>query len=180
MNTDNSSAVVPMETDVAFINSLADADLEEAFLRCSGTRFWSKTMIAKRPFLHWQDLTQKACSVWSTCSYEDWLEAFASHPQIGDLDSLREKFASTAHWASKEQAGVEGVSTETLERLAAGNLRYKQRFGYIFIVLATGKSAEQMLDILSARLQNESADEFAIACEEQTKITELRLAKLGS
>jgi OHCU decarboxylase len=107
------------------------------------------------------------------------LAAFAAHPRIGDVDSLRTKFAHTKTWASGEQAGVDAASEDTLIRLADGNDAYFDRFGYIFIVCATGKSADQMLALLEARLPNDAVTELPIAAAEQRKITQLRLQKLA-
>ena len=94
------------------------------------------------------------------------------------MEALREKFASTSTWAEGEQAAVKQASQETLEALAAGNEDYERKFGYIFIVCATGKTADEMLALLQARLPNTPADEILIAAGEQDKITRLRLEKL--
>ncbi len=110
----------------------------------------------------------------------DWLEAFAAHPRIGDVDALRAKFAATAAWASGEQAGVAGASESTLRALAEGNRDYEAKFGHIFIVCATGKTADEMLGLLRERLANEPDAELAVAAAEQAKITAIRLRKLLS
>ena len=124
------------------------------------------------------ELLEDAEEQWFKCSEEDWKEAFAHHPKIGDIDSLKKKFASTAKWASAEQSGVNTASENTIEALAEGNKKYEDKFGYIFIVCATGKSAEEMLGILESRLQNDPKEEIEIAADEQNKITKLRLEKL--
>lgn len=108
----------------------------------------------------------------------DWLEALAAHPRIGDLHSLREKFASTADWASGEQAGVAGAGDDLIRALADGNRDYEAKFGYIFIVCATGKTAAEMLAILRERLLNGPGAELRIAAAEQAEIMRLRLEKL--
>ena len=90
----------------------------------------------------------------------DWLEAFAAHPRIGDSDALRARFATTAAWASREQAGALGASEDVLEDLAMGNRQYEERFGFIFIVCATGKTAEEMLELLRQRLANDPEAEI--------------------
>ena len=115
---------------------------------------------------------------------EDWLEAFAGHPKIGDLDALRRKLGVAAERADAELAGSEQIGTaraadDVLRALHRGNRRYEQRFGYIFIVCATGKSADEMLGLLEARLENDSERELEIAAGEQRKITHLRLEKLA-
>jgi 2-oxo-4-hydroxy-4-carboxy-5-ureidoimidazoline decarboxylase len=124
------------------------------------------------------ELLEDAEEIWFDSSPEDWKEAFAQHPKIGDLDSLKKKFASTAGWASGEQSGVGAASEQTLKALADGNRLYEEKFGYIFIVCATGRSAEEMLGMLQSRLQNKPEEEIKIAADEQNKITKLRLEKL--
>ncbi len=109
----------------------------------------------------------------------DWLEAFGAHPKIGDLDALRAKFAATAAWTAHEQAGAHGAPDDLLRELAEENCRYEARFGYIFIVCATGKTAGEMLTVLKARLTNYPAEEIKIAAGEQAKITRIRLEKIA-
>lgn len=115
---------------------------------------------------------------WWKCNEDDWKEAFAHHPKIGDIESMKKKFASTAEWASGEQSGVQTASDKTLMALAEGNRQYEEKFGYIFIVFATGKSAEEMLQLLQERLKNDPEEEIQIAADEQNKITKLRIEKL--
>jgi 2-oxo-4-hydroxy-4-carboxy-5-ureidoimidazoline decarboxylase len=124
------------------------------------------------------ELMEDAEEQWWQCSEDDWKEAFGHHPKIGDVESLTKKFASTAKWASGEQSGVSAASKETIEALAMGNRLYEEKFGYIFIVCATGRSAEEMLEILGSRLENNPEDEIKIAADEQNKITRLRIEKL--
>ena len=137
-------------------------------------------MLARRPFADMETLRGAADEVWSQLSSADYLEAFAQHPQIGaELASLREKFASTSTWASGEQAGLRSADESTILALRDENLAYLRRFGHIFIVCASGKSAPEMLSLLRARLNNSAADELVIAAHEQSKITKLRLEKLA-
>ena len=124
------------------------------------------------------ELLEDAEEVWYQCSEEDWKEAFSYHPKIGDMESLTKKFASTAEWAAGEQSGVNAASKETIEALAAGNKEYEAKFGHIFIICATGKTAGEMLADLQTRLQNSREVEMEIAAEEQNKITKLRIEKL--
>jgi 2-oxo-4-hydroxy-4-carboxy-5-ureidoimidazoline decarboxylase len=124
------------------------------------------------------EILEDAEEQWWKCSEADWKEAFAHHPKIGDVESLKKKFAATAQWASGEQSGVTTASQQTIEALAEGNRDYEEKFGYIFIVCATGKSAEEMLEILQSRLPNSPEDEIQIAADEQNKITKLRIEKL--
>jgi 2-oxo-4-hydroxy-4-carboxy-5-ureidoimidazoline decarboxylase len=116
--------------------------------------------------------------VWERLERVDRLEAFAAHPKIGDLEGLRLKYATTADWASGEQSGVAGASEQTLRALAEGNREYEARFGYLFIVCASGKTADEMLGLLRSRLRNDPAAEQSVASAEQALITRLRLRKL--
>jgi 2-oxo-4-hydroxy-4-carboxy-5-ureidoimidazoline decarboxylase len=119
-----------------------------------------------------------ARDVWSALSREDWLEAFAHHPRIGDVDALRQRFPATHDLSTREQSGMSGAPEAVLAALADANRAYEEKFGYIFIVCATGKSADEMLALLEARLPNDEATELRIAAAEQAKITELRLERL--
>ena len=145
---------------------------------CCGSSTWVNKMISALPAEDLVDLLEIAEEQWYACQEADWREAFSQHPKIGDLDSLKEKFAATANWAEGEQASVKQASEQTLEQLGEGNQVYEQRFGYIFIVCATGKSADEMLQLLNQRLYNNPEVELQIAMEEQLKITRLRLEKL--
>ncbi|PIQ27355.1 bifunctional allantoicase/OHCU decarboxylase [bacterium (Candidatus Blackallbacteria) CG17_big_fil_post_rev_8_21_14_2_50_48_46] len=152
--------------------------LREDLTRCCGSSEWVEQMLQGAPFDSEEQAYRLAEQVADTLSAEDWLEAFSHHPQIGDVDSLRQKFAATAQWASQEQAGSMGASEETLQALAAGNKTYLEKFGFIFIVCATGKSAAEMLTLLQERLENDPEKELGVAAGEQRKITRLRLEKL--
>ena len=132
-------------------------------------------MLQRRPFGSTETLLTAARDVWFGLDPVDWKEAFAAHPKIGDRDSLRHRFPDTAHLAAREQAGVDGASGDVLSALAEGNLVYERRFGFIFIVCASGLTADQMLQMLQARLHNDPATEILVAAEEQAKIMALRL-----
>ncbi len=164
--------------NLSHINQLDREAACEAFLKCCGCQRWADAMTAARPFANEKTLIEQADATFALLKESDWMEAFAAHPKIGDVNSLRQKYGNTKDWASNEQAGVSGVSQDVIERLAAGNKTYEDRFGYIFIVCATGKSAEEMLAILNSRVNNKPEDELGIAAEEQKKITHIRLAKL--
>jgi len=160
------------------LNLLSRTQAAIALSECCGSSQWAKMMSMKKPFLVEEDLFKAADAIWQRLSPADWKEAFSHHPKIGNIKSLREKFASTKAWAEGEQSGANGASDETLQQLASSNDEYENRFGYIFIVCATGKSAEEMLALLRQRLHNQPAEELCIAAEEQRKITRLRLNKL--
>jgi 2-oxo-4-hydroxy-4-carboxy-5-ureidoimidazoline decarboxylase len=160
------------------LNGLSQDAAREAFLRCCGSKRWAQGMLLKRPFRDEAALIAAADEVWQALSKHDFLEAFSHHPRIGGKDALREKFAATRDWAQSEQAGASSASDDVLDSLADANAQYEKRFGYIFIVCATGKSAPQMLELLRARLGNNPEKDLAIAAGEQAKITALRLKKL--
>jgi len=160
------------------LNSLDDYHFREVLLKCSGSPIWCEKMTQMRPFSDAEDLSEKSSRAWERLSTRDWLAAFSSHPKIGDVESLRHKFASTASWASGEQSGVYSASEETLKSLADGNAKYEERFGHIFIVFASGKSADEMLSILNGRLGNSPEVELLISSAEHKKITQLRIEKL--
>jgi len=127
-------------------------------------------MIGERPFASGDVLAAAAERIWWSLSAADWLEAFAAHPRIGErLD---------AGWASDEQAGAASATEDLRRHLERQNREYEQRFGYTFVVSATGKDAREMLAILETRLRNAPQDELQIAAVEQRKITGLRLLKL--
>jgi 2-oxo-4-hydroxy-4-carboxy-5-ureidoimidazoline decarboxylase len=160
------------------INTWAEQDAVEKFRRCCGSSRWSDRMARKRPFQSEASLFAAAEQTWWGLAQSDWLEAFAAHPKIGDTAALKAKFAATAAWSAAEQAGVATAVDDVLDELAALNHRYEARFGYIFIVCATGKSAGEMLTLLRARMHNTALEEIKFAAAEQWKITQIRLEKI--
>ena len=161
------------------INAWTEDEASAQFKRCCGSTRWSVTMAKRRPFDNATALFESADEIWWNLSPADWLEAFAAHPRIGDLAALRAKFASNAEWASREQAGALAASDDVLGQIAQGNRDYEARFGYIFIVCATGKSAAEMLQILQQRLPNDPETEIKLAAGEQMKITRIRLERIA-
>ncbi len=164
--------------NLELINALTDDEAHESFKRCCGSTRWSEEMARARPFESEAALMETAERIWWRLANDDWLEAFGAHPRIGDIDALRTKFASTAAWASREQAGVDRAAEHVLNHLAIGNRQYEARFGYTFIVCATGKSAEEMLELLRERLSSDTEAEIKIAAAEQMKITRIRLERI--
>jgi 2-oxo-4-hydroxy-4-carboxy-5-ureidoimidazoline decarboxylase len=146
---------------------------------CCGSTRWVERMLALRPFGATDILLSAARREWFALTPEDWKEAFTHHPKIGDREALRARFPATHQLSEREQAGMGTAPDQIIEALAQGNAAFERRFGYIFIVCATGKSAKEMLDLLTARLQNDPVTEVRIAAEEQAKITELRLNQLN-
>ena len=143
--------------------------------RACGSARWVDRMMERRPFGSDARLLRTARIEWFGLTEADWLEAFSHHPQIGDRASLAARFPATHDLSAQEQAGVGGARDAVLDALAEANAAYLDRFGFIFIVCATGKSADEMLALLRARLPNNRATELRNAAEEQAKITALRL-----
>jgi OHCU decarboxylase len=162
------------------LNAMNDADARAALTNCCAADAWVEGMLAERPFADDAAVLAAATTVVATLVEADWLEAFAAHPLIGDVDSLRKKYASTKGLATGEQAGVDGSNEATLAELASLNRQYAERFGFIFIVFATGKSAADMLAILKTRIGNTREEEMKNAAAEQLQITRLRLQKLAA
>ncbi|HXC04072.1 MAG TPA: 2-oxo-4-hydroxy-4-carboxy-5-ureidoimidazoline decarboxylase [Bacteroidia bacterium] len=160
------------------LNTSDSAGCQAELFKCCGSSNWARQLCALRPFQTKEDLLQQSDRIWNACTDADAMEAFSHHPPIGDLKNLEKKFADTKEWAGGEQAGVNAAGKETLQALAEGNALYEKRFGYIFIVCASGKSAQEMLDLLTARLHNNAETERMIARAEQNKITHLRIHKL--
>lgn len=153
-----------------------DADAaSQALQRCCVSKRWIAAMVSSRPYADANALRNAADSVWSDLGADDYLEAFEGHPKIGDVNSLAAKYANSGDLAAHEQSSVAEATQAVIERLAAGNKRYEQRFGYIFIVCATGKSAMEMCELLEARLHNDPEEELHVAAEEQRKILQIRL-----
>jgi 2-oxo-4-hydroxy-4-carboxy-5-ureidoimidazoline decarboxylase len=163
---------------VSLLDAMPAAEARGAFLRCCGSSRWVDRMIAGRPYRDAAALLAAAEACWQALGREDWLEAFDHHPRIGDREALRARFATTRDWAASEQSAAMAASEAILDALAEANREYEARFGYIFIVCATGKPADEMLALLQARLGNDTESELRIAAAEQAKITRLRLEKL--
>lgn len=163
---------------LAWLNSLPEEEAVAELLRCCGSVSWAQAMMQRRPFATEKAVHEAADIIWDSASEADILEALSHHPKIGELSHLKEKFASTSQWAEGEQAGVRQASEAVLEALHAGNVEYERKFGFIFVVYATGKTAPEMLAILEERLPHDRAQEIKIAHGEQRKITHNRLEKL--
>ncbi|MEQ1919466.1 MAG: 2-oxo-4-hydroxy-4-carboxy-5-ureidoimidazoline decarboxylase [Elusimicrobiota bacterium] len=161
-------------------NALPIEGARGELLRCCGCARWADAVLTARPFRDRTALLAASDAAWVKTAEADWLEAFSHHPRIGGKDALREKFAATKAWASGEQAGTAAATEAVLDALAAGNAAYEKKFGHIFIVCASGKSAAEMLDLLKSRLTNDAAVEMRLAASEQNKITKIRLEKLLS
>jgi 2-oxo-4-hydroxy-4-carboxy-5-ureidoimidazoline decarboxylase len=160
------------------LDRASEADARRLLATCCGSTRWIDRMVARRPFGSRDALSHAARDVWFALDPADWREAFSHHPRIGDRAALAARFAATRALSQQEQSGVAEAPDAVLDALAEGNEAYERRFGYIFIVCATGKRAEEMLALLRSRIDNDPAREIEIAAGEQAKITDLRLAGL--
>lgn len=161
------------------LNTLPRDQAEACFRDCCAAEPWVQGMTDNRPYASRDELMAQSRHLWPTLTESDWLQAFEAHPQIGDVDSLRKKYASTKALASGEQAGARTADEAILRRLKQSNDAYLAKFGFIFIVCATGKSADEMLELLETRLPNTREQEIDNAAREQAKITGIRLEKLA-
>jgi 2-oxo-4-hydroxy-4-carboxy-5-ureidoimidazoline decarboxylase len=161
-----------------WLNGLSFEEARAELLRCCGSTRWAEGLARARPLASEAAVYAEADRLWSQTGPEDWREAMTHHPRIGDVSKLREKFKTTASWSSQEQRGVQGANEEVLRGLAEGNRAYEERFGFIFLVCATGKSAGEMLALLRERMNNPPDVELRVAAGEQAKITRIRLEKL--
>ena len=162
------------------LEELNQGDSEQAcieLLKCCGSSQWTEKMLADRPYNSVSHLLELAGQIWSDLGEVDYLEAFAAHPKIG-ASKPPDNAKNTESWTGKEQAGMMSADEQTKLKLKTENQKYAEKFGYIFIVCATGKSASEMLEMLRIRLENSPETELEIAAGEQMKITNLRLNKM--
>lgn len=158
-------------------NRLPAEEAEKEILPCCGSFAWARQLAAGRPFADTDSLIMHSDYIWAGLSVADWDEAFSRHPRIGERNAPNTASAQSAEWSAQEQHGVADSAASVQSALAEANRQYEARFGRVFIVCATGKSAQEMLDILRRRLENDDATELRQAAEEQRKITNLRLQK---
>ena len=156
---------------LAALNVMDDVSAMRALAQCCGSRRWTAAMNARRPFTDPEALFRAAEETWWSLEGADWLEAFAHHPRIGER---------AGGWAGQEQAGTQGAPTTTMRELASLNREYERKFGHVFLIFATGKSADEMLAELRRRLANDARTERAEATEQLAQITGLRVRGLVS
>jgi len=158
-------------------NRLSPKDAADAVRPCCGSTAWARGVAARRPLPDEDSLLATSDEIWRSLAVSDWIEAFSTHPRIGERSTAQSAHARAAAWSAQEQRDVGATDDMVKAALAEGNREYEQRFGRIFIVCATGKPAAEILEILQGRLQNDDATELREAAEEQRKITQLRLKK---
>jgi len=154
---------------LSVINELPVPEAMAGFLKCCGSSQWAEEMTDGRPFSNTDDLFEAAEEIWIDLPKGDWMEAFEAHPRIGDK--------SAKGTAKDEQKGIEKASPAVLAELETLNKQYEEKFGFVFLISAAGKSGDEMLAALKKRLGNEQSAEMANAAKEQTKITRSRLEK---
>lgn len=160
------------------VNNASIEKAQHLFRQCCTSETWIKRMVEERPYVSVDAISLAADRNWQDLAEADYLQAFEGHPKIGDVSSLKAKYANTKALAAGEQSSVDEASDEVIARLAQGNAAYEDKFGFIFIVCATGKSALEMVELLEARLPNDKATELINAAEEQRKIFQIRLEKM--
>ena len=158
-------------------NRLSDEEAAEEILACCGSATWARELVARRPLDDEASLVTASDEIWGQLGAQDWMEAFAKHPRIGERGAPQIASAQSAAWSAQEQQNVGTAAESVRGDLAEANREYERRFGRVFIVCATGKSAHEVLGILRRRLRNDHATELQEAAEEQRKITNIRLQK---
>ena len=153
------------------LNGLEFAKARGELLKCCGSHTWAEGMAARRPFESVPAMIATGREMWRSLAESDWLEAFAAHPRIG---------AQGKGWSAEEQRGMQAANNDTVSEMGRLNDAYYGKFGWIFIICATGRTAEEMRGALEQRLANKAETELRIAAAEQEKITELRIQKLLS
>ena len=158
-------------------NRLSAEDAAKEILPCCGSWAWARGMAAGRPFADVTTLLAACDETWSNLTAEDWMEAFRSHPRIGESRAAQPALARSVTWSTQEQQKVAVAGDAVKIALAEANQEYEQRFRHIFIVCATGKSAPEILQILRRRMRNDGPTELREAAEQQRQITRIRLKK---
>lgn len=161
---------------LAELNKLPRYRAEEEFLKCCGSKGWARAMARRRPFASFERLMQAAAEIWWRLDAADWMEAFRAHPRIGERTVPVGTAPQT--WPAREQSGMSRATATVASALQEGNQQYLAKFGFIFVICASGKTAEEMLASLRSRLANPPEQEIRVAAEEQNKITRLRLEML--
>ncbi len=158
-------------------NALDAESAAREVLPCCGSSAWARQLAAKRPIADEPSLLEASNTVWFSLPEEAWQQAFDSHPRIGQKHAQSQATEESLRWSAQEQRAVVSEDTAAKQALEQANRRYEQRFGHIFIVCATGKSAPQILSILEARMHNDPQTELREAAKQQGQITELRLRR---
>jgi OHCU decarboxylase len=163
---------------VAAFDALPEAAAAELLAACCGSTAWVSGMVARRPFGTLHRLLLEADELWWSLGPDDWREAFAHHPRIGERVAAVPQGDVARGWSADEQRGVAAAAGDVRRLLAEENTVYERRFGHVYLVCATGKTADELLALLRERMTNDPATEVRVAAGEQAKITRLRLSKM--
>jgi len=162
---------------LAALHALPDAEARTLLLSFNGARAFAERMLARRPLRSVRALFEAAEEVWWSLGEGEWLEAFAAHPRLGQPRAAATQTERSAAWSKGEQAGLAGAAEDLAGRLAALNERYFEKFGFVFLLFATGRTAAEVHERLEERIENDRAAEIESAAREQAKITRLRIGK---
>jgi OHCU decarboxylase len=160
------------------LNDMTEDEKRAALLACNGSTRWADEVAALLPMWDTGQLLIIGERVWQELPRECWLEAFRSHPKIGERKAEADAGEAARRWSEGEQARARQASPETLAALAEANREYEEKFGFIFVVCATGRTADEVLSLLRERMGNDRETELLVAAEEQWRITEIRIRKL--
>jgi OHCU decarboxylase len=166
-----------LEGPTGKLNRLGAEEARAALLACCGSTRWAAEVASLRPFWDAGQLLRIGRRVWLEVEVEDRLEAFRAHPRIGESKAAADTGEEARRWSEGEQTRARDASAATLDEMARANREYEERFGFIYIVCAAGRTAEEMLALLRERIGNDRETELRVAAEEQWRITELRLKK---
>lgn len=167
-----------MSITVADLDAIPARTAASFLANCCGSSRWVSEMVAARPFGSRDSVLSEADRIWTSLDASDLLEAFSHHPRIGERTGALPQGELGDEWSEDEQAGIDDADDDARRALAAANQEYERRFGYIFIVCATGKTPEEMVELARQRLRNDGTTELRLAADEQRKITRIRLQKL--
>jgi OHCU decarboxylase len=159
-------------------NSAEVVEAEAGLLACCGSAGWARAVAAGRPYASYEELMETAEREWFGQPEAEWLAAFACHPRIGEKKAPVAAGAQFAAWSGSEQGAAQATLAAVEERLVAGNREYEAKFGFLYIVFASGRTAPELLEVLESRLGNDRAAELLEAARQQWRITELRMGKL--
>jgi OHCU decarboxylase len=166
-----------IEGPIERLNRISDEEARARLLDCCGSTRWAERASANRPYWDVEQCLIIGERIWRELDCADWLEAFRAHPRIGERKAETAVSEEARTWSEGEQARARESSQETFDALMEANREYEEKFGFIYIVCASGKTAEEMLALLRERLNNDAETELRVAAGEQWKITRLRILK---
>jgi OHCU decarboxylase len=148
-----------------------------ALLSCCGSPEWVRMLLERRPYASLTSLIVDAEAVWFALPESEWLAAFACHPRIGERKAETESTVQFAAWSGREQSSAQATLAAVDKALAEGNKAYEEKFGFLYIVFASGRTAPELLAILEERLGHDRPAELTEAARQQWEITKLRMTR---